>query len=420
MGFVRAVAAVVVLIGCDAAYGYSVLSHEALVDTAWEKQITPLLLKRFPDTTPDDLLKSRAYAYGGCIIQDMGYYPFGNKLFSDLVHYVRAGDFVTQLIHDAQDVNEYAFALGALAHYAADINGHKIAINRAVAVLYPKMRAKYGDEVTYEDFPAGHIQTEFAFDVLQVSQGLYAPDAFHSFIGFEVSKPLLERAFLATYGIELKSIFRSEDLAIGTYRRSVSSLIPKMTKVALATREKQMEKASPTFNKRNFLYRYTRRQYEKDFGTGYYRPGFFDRLLAWFLEIVPRVGPFRALAFRPPTPEIDKMFLNSFQTALTDYGSLLADLRANHLTLVNLNLDTGQAVRPGAYKLADRAYEHLAQRLADQKELPPPKTVAVVEAYFENYKPEFESKNERTDWQKTQEALAKLTAAEARSRSAAQ
>jgi hypothetical protein len=416
MRFVRAFAIAGVFIG-HAAYGYSVLSHEALVDSAWDRQIKPLLLKRFPNTTPDDVLKARAYAYGGCIIQDMGYYPFGNKLFSDLVHYVRPGDFIVELISDAQDINDYAFALGALAHYAADVNGHRIATNRAVAILYPKMRAKYGDEVTYEDFPAGHIQTEFAFDVLQVSQGLYAPDAFHSFVGFEVAKPLLERAFQATYGIEMKSLFKSEDLAMGTYRHTVASLIPKMTKVALATREKQMEKASPNFSKRTFLYRYSKRNYEKEFGANYYHPGFFDRLLAWFLTVVPKVGPFRALAFRPPTPEIDRMFLDSFQKALSNYNTLLSELQGNHLTLANVNLDTGLPVRAGAYHLADRAYERLAQRLVDSKEVPP-SALADVQAYFRNYQPKNTSKDDVADWQKTEEALAKLSATgETRSRS---
>jgi hypothetical protein len=392
------------------------------VDSAWDTQLTPLLLKRFPHTNKDDILKARAYAYGGCIIQDMGYYPFGNKLFSDLVHYVRPGDFVAELINDAHDINEYAFALGALAHYAADATGHKLATNRAVAILYPKMRAKYGDAVTYEDFPAGHIQTEFAFDVLQVSQGLYAPDAFHSFIGFEVSKPLLERAFLATYGIEFKDVFKSEDLAIGTYRKTISGLVPKMTKVALATREKQMEKASANFDRRKFLYRYTRRDYEKDFGTDYYRPKLSDRILAWFLEIVPKAGPFRALAFRPPTPEIDKMFLDSFQAARANYNGLLNDLKLQHLKLANLNLDTGQPVRPGDYKLADRSYERLAQKLAEQSEPKDSpayeKTLADIRGYFAGLKPEIGSKDDREDWQKTQQALAKLGATGTRSRSA--
>lgn len=86
----------------------------------------PTLLKRFPNASPDKLLQAHAYVYGGAIIQDMGYYPFGNKFFSDLTHYVRSGDFVLALIAESRDLNEYSFALGALAHYAADTSGHRL------------------------------------------------------------------------------------------------------------------------------------------------------------------------------------------------------------------------------------------------------------------------------------------------------
>jgi hypothetical protein len=190
--------------------GYSVLTHEEIVDLAWEDSIKPLLLAKYPNTTADQLIKAHAYAYGGCVIQDMGFYPFGNKRFSDLVHYVRSGDFVQNLIDQAGDINEYAFALGALAHYAADISGHP-AVNRAVPMEFPNLRKKFGNTVTYEQDPKAHIRTEFGFDVAQVAKKRYAPKSYHDFIGFEVSKPLLERAFLKTYGIELKDLFKSLD-----------------------------------------------------------------------------------------------------------------------------------------------------------------------------------------------------------------
>src|SRR5258708_6258814 len=188
------------------AFAYSVLTHEQIVDLAWDQQLKPLLLERYPNTTPEQLIEAHAYAYGGCVIQDMGYYPFGNKHFSDLVHYVRSGDFVVNMLKGAQDANEYAFALGALAHYASDIAGHPY-VNQAVAMDYPKLRAKFGDRVTYEENPTAHIRTEFGFDVAQVAKGRYAPQSYHDFIGFKVSKPALERAFLETYGTELKHTF---------------------------------------------------------------------------------------------------------------------------------------------------------------------------------------------------------------------
>ena len=162
--------------------GYSVLSHEAIIDAAWKDGIEPLLLSRFPSATPDQLLQAHAYAYGGAIIQDMGYYPFGSQFFSDLTHYVRSGDFVLALIAESRDLNEYAFALGALAHYAADTEGHRLATNLSVPLMYPKLAKKYGPVITYDQKPSAHSQVEFGFDVDQVAEGNYAPHAYHEFI----------------------------------------------------------------------------------------------------------------------------------------------------------------------------------------------------------------------------------------------
>src|ERR1041385_3974119 len=175
---------------------YSVLTHEAIVDASWDSSIQPLLLKKYPRATQDDLNDARAYVYGGAIMPDMGYYPFGNKFFTNLVHYVRSGDFVTALLDESQDLNEYAFAVGALCHYNADKYGHSIGVNRSAPLIYPDIKAKYGDVVTYAEDKTSHIRTEFGFDVLQTARGNYLPTAYHNFIGFEIAKPVLERAFL--------------------------------------------------------------------------------------------------------------------------------------------------------------------------------------------------------------------------------
>src|SRR5215470_38355 len=239
---------------------YSVLTHEQVVDLAWPGEIKPMLLARFPATTPDQLRHAHAFAYGGSVVQDMGYYPFGNKYFSDLLHYVRTGDFVANLIQNSSDVNEYAFALGALAHYASDNIGHPT-INRVVAIDSPKLRAKYGDEVTYADNHKIHIQTEFGFDMVQVAKNRYTSDRFHDFIGFEMAKPLLERAFLKTYGLRLQDILGDEDLAIGSFRRAVSQFVPEMTRAALLNRRADLVRETPNFNKKKFLYHLSRSNY---------------------------------------------------------------------------------------------------------------------------------------------------------------
>src|SRR5450631_4429318 len=200
----RAFAGITTLVLClvcpNETAAYAVLAHEAIIDSVWDTSIRPILLKRFPNATAEELKEAHGYAYGGAIIQDMGYYPHGSHFFSDLTHYVRSGDFILALLRDSKDLDGYAFALGALSHYAADNDGHRIATNPAVPILYPKLQKKFGDVVTYEQDPLAHVKTEFGFDVLEVARQRYAPDSYHDFIGFGVSVPLLEQAFQETYG----------------------------------------------------------------------------------------------------------------------------------------------------------------------------------------------------------------------------
>lgn len=348
-------------------YGYSVLTHEAIVDSLWDASIQKMLVARFPAATPAELEQARAYVYGGCILQDMGYYPFSSKFFSDLTHYVRSGDFIVALIQQSQDLNEYAFALGALAHYAADDSGHRIATNLAVPILYPELRTKFGGVVTYWDNPISHLRTEFGFDVLQVAQGRYAADDYHRLIGFQVSKPLLERAFRDTYSLELKDVFGSLDLALGSYRYSVSNIIPGMTRVAWQLKGDTLVKETPGLTKKKFLYNLSRSSYEKDFGKGYRRPGIRTRLVAWVLKIVPKVGPFKSLAFRAPTPEVEKMFMASFNATVDTYRALLARAGTGPFELVNQNFDIGKPTVAGQYVGADLTYDKLLDKLAGHK-----------------------------------------------------
>jgi len=346
--------------------GNSVLTHEEIIDLLWEDQLKPLLLEKYPGTTPDALRVAHGYAYGGSLIQDLGYYPFGNRLFSDLVHYVRSGDFVQALLDEATDVNEYAFALGALGHYTADIVGHPT-VNAAVAREFPKLKAKYGPAITFAQDPRAHIRTEFGFDVVQVAKGRYTSDAYHDFIGFQVSKPVLERAFLKTYGIKLGDVFGSVDLSIGTFRRSISTIIPEMTRVALLAKRDELVKENPSLARKKFLYNLKRAEYEKEWGKGYQKPGVGARILAVMFKLIPKTGPFKAIAFKMPSPETETLYLKSVNSSVEQYRAYLQDLRAGKLVLDNRDFDTGKRTSAGEYRLTDEAYATLLMRLADHK-----------------------------------------------------
>jgi hypothetical protein len=359
----RAAMGLLLLIAAPAAYSYSVLTHEAIIDSAWDSGIKPLLLSRFPGVTPEELTQAHAYAYGGCIIQDLGYYPFGSKFFSDLTHYVRSGDFVVNLIRESQDLNEYAFALGALSHYAADNNGHPLAVNSAVPLLYPKLGLKFGKLVTYADDPFSHSKTEFAFDVYQAAKGHYASAAYKSFIGFQVAKPVLQRAFEDTYGIRMEKVFLDVDLAIGSYRRAVGTILPAMTRVAWQLKKQEIQKEVPSLTRKKFLYNLSRSSYEKNWGSTYQRAGIRSKVLASLLRFVPKVGLLRPLAFERLTPETEKMYMASFNSTIDQYRKLLAEQNAGGLRLPNDNLDVGSFTASGKYKLTDNVYSQLLHKL---------------------------------------------------------
>ena len=346
---------------------YSVLTHEAVIDVAWDASLRPLLLKRFPNASKDDLIQAHAYAYGGAIIQDMGYYPGGNKLFSDLTHYFRSGDFILALLRDSSTLNQYAFALGALSHYAADNDGHPLATNLSVPKLYPKLRKKYGTTVTYEDDPLAHIKTEFGFDVLQVAKGRYAPDSYRDFVGFEVDLPLLNQAFLETYGIELPTVIKNEGHAANTYRYCVSTLIPRATRIAWNLKQNEIEKDLPGMTRKKFLYNISRSSYEKKWGRDYSRPTPGDKLLAFVIRVMPKIGPLRALTFRTPTPETEKLFEASFNATVNRYQRLIAAEAQGHLELPNQNFDVGKVTVRGQYKLNDKSCAELLARLTKQQ-----------------------------------------------------
>jgi Zinc dependent phospholipase C len=344
--------------------GYSVLTHEEIVDLLWDEQIKPLLLQKYPGASADELRLAHAYAYGGCVVQDMGYYPFGNRFFSDLVHYVRSGDFVVALIDEQTNINEYAFGLGALSHYTADITGHP-SVNLAVAQNFPKLRAKYGIAVTFAQNPRAHLQTEFGFDVVQVATRRYTPDSYHDFIGFQVSKPVLERAFLKTYGIELKDVFGNLDLSIGSFRRSVSKIIPQMTRVALLLKKDELVKENPSFARKKFIYNLKRADYEREWGKGYQKPGVGAKITAFLLRLMPKVGPFKALGFKMPTPATETLYMKSVNSTVEQYAANLRDLKAGALLLEDKDFDTGKETKAGEYTLTDEAYAKLLDKLAD-------------------------------------------------------
>ncbi|HMH34421.1 MAG TPA: zinc dependent phospholipase C family protein [Puia sp.] len=345
------------------AYAYSVLSHQALIDRSWEKSIKVLLLLKFPRSTDKQLQEARAFAYGGAIMPDIGYFPLGNKFFTNLVHYVRTGDFVNALLDEADSLNEYAFALGFLCHYYADEYGHQMAINRCVPLTYPRLEKKYGEVITYAENHISHKRIEFSFDVLQTARGKYASQAYHNFIGFQVSIPVVERAFLATYGLNLNEVFPDLTLAVESLRLSVKTLFPMLTRAAWAHKRLAIIQLDPAIESTAFKFQISNSEYNREYQKTNKKPGIFAHALALFILIAPKIGPLRVFKFKQPGAEGEKLFVHSFDTVLMHYADSLRRLRSENIHLNNIDYDTGNLSRAGEYPLAEKNYGILLKKL---------------------------------------------------------
>ena len=270
---------------------YSFLTHEDLVDVAWKGSIRPALVARFPDATAAQLHAARGYAYGGTTIQDMGYYPFGHQLFSNLTHYVRAGEFVNNLIRDSRTVNEYAFALGALSHYVGDNDGHRYATNLSTPIEFPSLGKKYGPIVTYDQAPHPHVRTEFAYDIEQLSLHRFAPAGYMHVVGFKVPRKLVEQAFFQTYGLPLRSVLGRPRPAFESYDTSVAKLLPTFAhaEVLIHHNDFPPEEDTPAFHQ--FSTRQSQAGVDNDWARFSHKAGFQIHFIAFLIRIVPKIGP---------------------------------------------------------------------------------------------------------------------------------
>jgi hypothetical protein len=394
------------------ARAYSVLTHEALIDASWDKFIKPLLKAKYPGSTEDQLKEAHAYAYGGSLLADMGYYPFGNTYFTNLAHYVRSGDFVENLLEEAQNVDEYAFAVGSLSHYFADEYGHSLATNITVPRVYPKIGQKFGSVVTYEEDHTSHSRVELSFDVLEIARGNYASTTYHDFIGFQVSKPLLERAFLKTYGQDINDVFGNLDLTVSTFRWAVKSLLPTVTHSAWQLKKNEIKKMNPSINERKFHYRMKNKAYYKEFGSSREKPKFKEVIVAFIIKIIPKIGPFKALRFKDVGPDGEKKLVASFDTTLSTYEHALTGLLAGPPVLPDIDFDTGKPTTPSEYGLCDKTYSDLLDKLSSNKfaHLTSPLQQNILDFYQKADTAQFAAKY-AADWKKTSLALRQLKAA---------
>ena len=424
-------------LGARPAGAYSLLTHEQLIDLTWDNSIVPLLLSRYPSLTSSELDRARAYAYGGCVIQDIGYYPFGDQFFSNLTHYVRTGDFVVSLFRNASNANELAFAIGALSHYIGDAEGHSLATNRAVPVEFPKLGKKYGSVVNYAEGKTQHVRTEFAFDINELAHDRMAPFRYQKHIGLAVPVRQLALAYYQTYGLT-KGFYgaREQRINVGAYRFAVRTFIPRMAR-AITILHRQVAPADPSTPEIVELRKeVTAVAAENQWDKYRHHAGIGMYSLAALIFILPKIGPLRMAAVKGPTVGTESEYVHSVSVSTgalerilgrltppanrrslaggaasgeapsqASVGSQMSipsaplDSRNQRHPLKNRDLDTGNVVQPGGYSLTDSTYAELLRQLAHQSNrLIPPGIKEDVQAYYSNLGLPFTTKNDPERW----------------------
>jgi Zinc dependent phospholipase C len=410
--FTRVSAALVLyfLLVCRPAGAYSLLTHEQLIDLTWHGSIAPLLRSRYPGITPEQLEHARSYAYAGCVIQDIGYYPFGDPFFSDLTHYVRTGDFIVHLFRDAKNADELAFAIGALSHYIGDNVGHSQATNRAVSQEFPKLAAKYGPIVTFGEDEHAHVQTEFAFDINEIAHHRLAPVHYVRHVGLNIPTVQLANAFYETYGLsENFSKARFHRVNVGGFRFAVSSFIPRIAYAVTLLHRSRMPADSDSPDVHKLESEVARIAVENNWDHYRRKPGIGTYTLAGFIYILPKIGPLKLVAIKGPTSTTEEEYVRSVNQSTEALNSALSRFGKPHQTLPNRDLDTGAPVRPGGYRLTDETYAKLLARLvADPKHSVPPGLKADIENYYADPAAPIRTKEKPEKWAQVQTGLQTL------------
>ncbi len=415
------------------ACAYSLLTHEQLIDLTWDDSIVPLLKSQYPNLTPQQLDQARSYAYGGCVIQDIGYYPSGDQFFSDLTHYVRTGDFVMALFRNAHNANELAFAIGALSHYVGDSLGHSEATNRAVAMEFPKLAARYGPSVNYAEGRHQHVQAEFAFDIDQIAHHRMAPLRYSRRIGIRVPMKQLALAFYQTYGIADNFDGRSRRfINMGAYRFATRTFIPRIAYAETLLHRKQEPPEPDTPDAKEIEAEAAQVDKTNHWAAYRRKAGLETHLLAAVVCVLPKIGPLKMLAVKGPSPQGEADYMHSMVSSTTvlrntlilftpiaararqtwimtgstaTESATLGPLDRSH-PLPNRDLDTGATIKPGGYILTDKTYAKLLDQLTRKPtQAIPPGIKRDVAAYYADPSAPIATKKNSGAWKKVQDEL---------------
>jgi len=396
----------------DSARAYGVYSHSELIDLVWGDSIRPLLIQRYPGITEAEITRAHAYAYAGCTIQDLGYYPFANRFFSDLTHYVRSGDFVAALLRHASNADELAFAIGALSHYVGDVYGHSEAVNLSIGKSFPRLGRRYGPVITFGQAEIAHGRVEMGFDMAQIGLQRFAPRAYRRNIGFRVAQDLLDRAFRETYGLAVRSVIGPEGRALNTYRFSVRKLLPKFMQVQVLLYRRHFPNEKDNDSRSQYLQNVAKADYASLPGSAHPEPGLGTHALALVVRIVPKVGTLKILSLKAPSPQTGDLYFSSMNTSVGRMRELMRRLRQNpskDLGLANVDLDTGTRTPPGTYQLTDDTYARLLNALTREPGIAvPPGLREDILLFYSDPSAPITTRNDRRAWARVTNQLNQL------------
>ena len=394
---------------------YSLQTHQQLIDLTWQHSIRPLLLSRYPNLTPAQLLDAHAYAYGGCAIQDLGYYPFGKSFFSDLAHYVRSGDFIIALFRNSHNANELAFSVGALSHYISDNIGHAEAVNSSVPIEFPKLGQQFGNSVPYADGSHAHVRTEFAFDINEIAKHRFAPAKYVEHIGLRVPQPMLETAFFQTYGLDMRRALRFKRPVIKGYRFGVRSFIPSIAYAEALLHKNSFQPDTPGEPIERLKADLTHAERDNHWADYRRAPGFGTHLLAGLIFITPKIGVASDFAIKGPTSQTEEKYVDSLNHSVDVLRRTLRSFSTLPTSLPNRDLDTGIRVRPGGYILTDQTYAKLLDILIEQSIKKPRQIIPLglkedILSYYEDPNAPIATKKDPKKWARVQAELIALNA----------
>lgn len=104
--------------------------------------------------------RARGAFLHGALSPDAGYFPRGDRLFSELAHLARTGDLARALVEEAHTSAQRAHAWGWLTHLLGDLAIHPL-VNAAHGERVHGSRAR---PVTSTDDEAGHMRLEYGLD----------------------------------------------------------------------------------------------------------------------------------------------------------------------------------------------------------------------------------------------------------------